>query len=91
MLHNTPQQLRNGWRLHDTAPASASASALTKGECNVEPYTPPTPTLTAADWDPLLAERTAIMHESGMPEGRARALALGDTIQTHGSRPQEAP
>lgn len=91
MLRNTPQQLRNISRLHDTAPASASASALTKGECNVETYTPPTPTLTTEDWDYLLAERTGIMHDSGMTEARARSLALGDTIQAHGSRPQVAP
>lgn len=45
--------------------------------------------LAQADWDYLLAERTGIMHDSGMTEARAHALALGDTIKTHGPRPQE--
>jgi hypothetical protein len=46
--------------------------------------------LAQADWDHLLTERTGIMHDSGMPEARAKALALGDTLKTHGPRPQEA-
>lgn len=46
--------------------------------------TPPTP----AEWDYLLAERIGIMHDSGMTLDRARALALGDTLRNHGSRPQ---
>lgn len=44
--------------------------------------TPPTPT----DWDYLLEERTAIMYDSGMTSERARALAIQDTIRTHGPR-----
>lgn len=49
----------------------------------------PVPHPTAADWDYLLAERTGIIHESGCTEARAHALALGDTVRTHGPRPQE--
>lgn len=46
-------------------------------------HAPPTP----AEWDYLLAERIGIMHESGMTLDRARALALGDTVRTHGPKP----
>lgn len=78
----------NGAR-HGTASAYAYASAsvppnqeeLYVGTCT------PRPGLTAADWDYLLQERTGIMHEAGMTLARAQALALGDTIGVHGSRP----
>lgn len=48
-----------------------------------------TPHLDKADWDYLLTERTGIMHEAGMTEARAKALALGDTIRVHGPRPSQ--
>lgn len=70
-----------------SAPASASASenqpitVLMGSESNL--HAPPTP----AEWDYLLAERIGIMHESGMTLDRARALALGDTVRTHGPNP----
>lgn len=53
---------------------------------NRERGTPPTP----ADWDYLLEERIGIMHGSGMTLDRARDLALGDTVRTHGPRPGRA-
>jgi hypothetical protein len=47
--------------------------------------------LATQDWDYLLAERIGIMHaDPSLTEARAKALALGDTIRTHGPRPQEA-
>ena len=47
--------------------------------------------LATADWDYLLHERIGIMHaDSTLTEARAKALALGDTMRTHGPRPQEA-
>jgi hypothetical protein len=43
-----------------------------------------------ADWDFLLAERTAIMLDDlTMTEARAKALALGDTIRRFGPRPSQ--
>jgi len=69
------------------APASASAFVSTPKEPvpGAEPQC-----LSQQDWDYLLAERTGIIHESGCTEARAHALALGDTVRTHGPRPQEA-
>lgn len=40
------------------------------------------------EWDFLLEERLAIMHESGMTTARAQALALADTHRAHGDRPR---
>jgi len=43
------------------------------------------------DWDYLLQERIGIMHaDPSLTEARARALAIQDTLRTHGNRPQEA-
>jgi len=55
-----------------------------------QPSSPGHTALDQASWDYLLAERTGIIHESGCTEARAKALALGDTVRTHGPRPQEA-
>jgi hypothetical protein len=45
-------------------------------------------TCTQAEWDLLLEERIAIMHESGLTSARALALGLADTERAHGSRPK---
>jgi putative DNA primase/helicase len=42
---------------------------------------------TRADWDFLVSEREAIMHESGMVSSRCLPMALADTMQAHGARP----
>lgn len=49
------------------------------------------PVLGRADWDFLVAEREAIMHEAGMASSRCLPMALADTQRTHGPRPGGAP
>lgn len=68
-----------------TLPASASASVSTPKE--PVPGGEPLP-LSRADWDHLVQERIGIMHEAGLPMGRAQALALADTAAFHGPRPK---
>lgn len=66
-----------------TLPASASASVYHHVPV---PGGEPLP-LSRADWDYLVQERLAIMHESGMTLTRAQALALKDTMAFSGPRP----
>lgn len=81
---------RNSSVLRVTTPVSVSASAsvLSPNQevTNVGTCTP----LARADWDHLVEERIGIMHESGMTLARAQALAIQDTMRTHGKRPAEA-
>lgn len=80
---------RNSYAQRVITPASASASASAsvspnQGETNVGTCTP----LTQAEWDFLVSEREAIMHESGMVSSRCLPMALADTTRRHGARPR---
>lgn len=73
-------------RVAASASASASASACTRKE----PLPRLEPVPTRAEWDSLVSEREAIMHESGMVSTRCLPMALADTTKAYGARPQAA-
>lgn len=43
--------------------------------------------MNRAEWDFLVSERVAIMHEAGMLSTRCLPMALADTTKAHGQRP----
>jgi len=59
--------------------------------CQEENMNKPVPrleqTLDRAEWDFLVSERAAIMHEAGMVSSRCLPMALADTTRAHGQRP----
>lgn len=71
-------------------PASASASASVQKPVPEETYVGTSTPPSRAEWDFLVAEREAIMHEAGMASSRCLPMALADTQRCHGPRPQEA-